>query len=85
MARQANSQAAIQQADLLSRWAFNQMLIGVATRKYARSVRLRDGDLAEQARRHDEVLGIARFVALSAGKDSRNYKCFEFGVRGMTA
>jgi len=37
---------AIQNADLLSRWAFNQMLIGVATRKYARSIRLPDGDLA---------------------------------------
>src|SRR5271163_4224940 len=36
---------AIQKADLLSRWAFNQMLIGVATRKYARSVRLPDGIL----------------------------------------
>jgi len=30
------SWTAIQKADLLSRWAFNQMLIGVATRKYAR-------------------------------------------------
>ena len=28
------SWTAIQRADLLSRWAFNQMLIGVATRKY---------------------------------------------------
>jgi len=37
------SWTAIQKADLLSRWAFNQMLIGVATRKYARSVRLPDG------------------------------------------
>src|ERR1019366_5769024 len=42
---------AIKGADLLSRWAFNQMLIGVATRKYARSVRLPDGDLAGQAKR----------------------------------
>src|SRR5215475_14165976 len=42
---------AIQNADLLSRWAFNQMLIGVATRKYARSIRLPDGDLAGQAMR----------------------------------
>src|ERR1700755_2184947 len=40
------SWTAIQKADLLSRWAFNQMLIGVATRKYARSVRLPDGDPA---------------------------------------
>src|ERR1700746_463231 len=31
---------AIQNADLLSRGAFNQVLIGVATRKYARSIRL---------------------------------------------
>ena len=45
------SWAAIQKADLLSRWAFNPMLIGVATRKYARSVRQPDGDLAGQARR----------------------------------
>jgi hypothetical protein len=35
----------------LSCWAFNQMLIGVVTRKYARSVRLLDGDLAGQAKR----------------------------------
>lgn len=42
---------AIKDGDLLSRWAFNQMMIGVATRKYARSVRLPDGDLADQAKR----------------------------------
>jgi len=40
------SWTAIHKAELLSRWAFNQMLIGVATRKYARSVRLPDGDVA---------------------------------------
>jgi hypothetical protein len=45
------SWTAIQKADLLSRWAFNQMLIGVATRMYARSVRLPDRDLAGQAKR----------------------------------
>jgi hypothetical protein len=39
------SWATIQKAELLSRWAFNQMLLGVATRKYARSVRLPDGTL----------------------------------------
>jgi hypothetical protein len=55
-----SSWQAIKDADLLSRWAFNQMLIGVATRKYAHSVRLPEGDLADQAkRRHDEVLGVA--------------------------
>jgi hypothetical protein len=47
---QLPSWTAIQKADLLSRWAFNQMLIGVATRKYARSIRLPDGDLAGKLR-----------------------------------
>jgi hypothetical protein len=32
------SWTAMQKADLLSHWAFNQMLIGVATRQYGRSV-----------------------------------------------
>ena len=54
------SWTAIQKADLLSRWAFNQMLIGVATRKYARSVSpagRRPGRPGQA--RHDEVLRIA--------------------------
>jgi hypothetical protein len=46
---------AIQNADLLSRWAFNQMLIGVATRKYARSIRLPDG---EDRRCTDQIVGL---------------------------
>ena len=55
--------------DLLSRWAFNQMLIGVATRKYARSVRLPDGDLASQAKRATTKSSVSRrFVALSTAK-----------------
>jgi putative transposase len=59
------SWTAIQKADLLSRWAFNQMLIGVATRKYARSVRLPDGDLAGQAKRATTKSSVSRrFVAL---------------------
>jgi len=63
------SWSAIQKADLLSRWAFNQMLIGVATRKYARSVRLADGDLAGQARRATTKSSVSRrFVALSTAK-----------------
>ena len=54
---------------LLSRWAFNQMLIGVATRKYARSVRLPDGDLAGQAKRATTKSSVSRrFVALSTAK-----------------
>ena len=60
---------AIQRADLLSRWAFNQMLIGVATRKYARSVRLPDGDLAGEAKRATTKSSVSRrFVALSTAK-----------------
>ena len=62
------SWTAIQKADLLSRWAFNQMLIGVATRKYARSVRLPDGDLAAGQARHDEVLGVAAVCGAEYGE-----------------
>jgi putative transposase len=63
------SWTAIQKADLLSRWAFNQMLIGVATRKYARSVRLPDGDLAGRAKRATTKSSVSRrFVALSTAK-----------------
>jgi len=63
------SWTAIQKADLLSRWAFNQMLIGVATRKYARSVRLPEGDLAGQAKRATTKSSVSRrFVALSTAK-----------------
>jgi len=59
----------IQDSDLLSRWAFNQMLIGVATRKYARSVRLPDSDLAGQAKRATTKSSVSRrFVALSTAK-----------------
>jgi hypothetical protein len=53
----------------LSHWAFNQMLIGVATRKYARSVRLPDGDLAGEAKRATTKSSVSRrFVALSTAK-----------------
>ena len=45
------------------------MLIGVATRKYARSVRLPDGDLAGQAKRATTKSSVSRrFVALSTAK-----------------
>lgn len=64
-----SSWRAIKDADLLSRWAFNQMLIGVATRKYAGSVRLPDGDLAGQAKRATAKSSVSRrFVALSGAK-----------------
>jgi hypothetical protein len=59
---------AIQDADLLSRWAFNQMLIGVATRKYARSVRLPDGDLAGHAKRPTTKSSVSRrFTSADSG------------------
>ena len=63
------SWTAIQKADLLSRWAFNQMLIGVATRKYARSVTTagRRSGRPGQAR-HDEVLGIAAVCGAEHGE-----------------
>ncbi len=64
-----SSWRAIKDADLLSRWAFNQMLIGVATRKYARSVRLLESDLADQAKRATTKSSVSRrFVALSTAK-----------------
>ena len=45
------------------------MLIGVATRKYARSVRLPDGDLAGQGKRATTKSSVSRrFVALSTAK-----------------
>jgi hypothetical protein len=45
------------------------MLIGVATRKYARSVRLPDGDLAGEAKRATTKSSVSRrFVALSTAK-----------------
>jgi hypothetical protein len=60
---------AIQKADLLSRWAFNPMLIGMATRKYARSVRQPDGDLAGQARRATRKSSVSRrFCGTEHGK-----------------
>ena len=60
---------AIKDEGLLSRWAFNQMLIGVSTRKYRRSVRVREGDLAETALRGTTRSSVSRrFVALSAAK-----------------
>jgi len=60
---------AIKEADLLSHWAFNQMLIGVSTRKYGRSVRLPEGDVARTPGDGTSKSAVSRrFVALSAAK-----------------
>ncbi len=60
---------AAQSEDLLGRWAMNLMLINVSTRRFARAVRLPEGDIA--VAKGDGVSKSAvsrRFVALSAAQ-----------------
>jgi transposase-like protein len=53
--------------DWLGKWAINQMLINVATRKFARSVRLPEGDVSAPAGAGlSKSAASRRFVALSA-------------------
>src|SRR5207237_3450584 len=53
----------------LGKWAMNQMLINVATRKWARSVRLAGGDLPAAAGAGLSKSAVSRrFVALSAAR-----------------
>jgi hypothetical protein len=53
--------------DWLGKWALNQMLINVATRKFARSVRLPEGDVPGPAGAGlSKSAASRRFVALSA-------------------
>src|SRR6516164_7802277 len=55
--------------DWLGKWALNQMLINVATRKFARSVRLPEGDVPGPARAGlSKSAASRRFVALSAAR-----------------
>jgi len=55
--------------DWLGRWAMNQMLINVSTRKFARSVRLPEGDVAAGPGTGLSKSAASRhFVALSADK-----------------
>ncbi len=55
--------------DWLGRWAMNQMLINVSTRKFARSVRLPEGDVAAGPGAGLSKSAASRhFVALSADK-----------------
>ena len=60
---------AAQSEDLLGRWAMNLMLINVSTRRFARAVRLPEGDIP--ASKGDGISKSAvsrRFVALSAAQ-----------------
>src|SRR5262249_41706145 len=53
----------------LGKWAMNQMLINVATRKFARSVRLPEGDVPAPAGAGlSKSAAFRRFVALSAAR-----------------
>jgi len=63
------SLAAGQREDWLGRWAMNQMLINVSTRRFRRSVRLPDGDLASIKGDGTSKSAVSRrFVALSSAK-----------------
>jgi putative transposase len=61
--------AAGQREDWLGRWAMNQMLINVSTRRFRRSVRLPDGDVASTKGDGTSKSAVSRkFVALSSAK-----------------
>src|SRR3954447_8377903 len=63
------SLAAGQREDWLGRWAMNQMLINVSTRRFRRSVRLPDGDVASATGDGTSKSTVSRkFVALSSAK-----------------
>jgi transposase-like protein len=64
-----SSFAAGQREDWLGRWAMNQMLINVSTRRFRRSVRLPDGDVAVVTGDGTSKSAVSRkFVALSSAK-----------------
>src|SRR5688572_8404624 len=63
------SLAAGQREDWLGRWAMNQMLINVSTRRFRRSVRLPDGDVTSARGDGTSKSAVSRkFVALSSAK-----------------
>lgn len=63
------SWAAAQAEDWLGRWAMNQMLINVSTRKFRRSVRLPESDVpARKGSGLSKSAASRRFVALSASR-----------------
>jgi putative transposase len=60
---------AAQAEDWLGKWAMNQMLINVSTRKFKRSVRLPEGDVpARKGSGLSKSAASRRFVALSAAR-----------------
>ena len=60
---------AAQAEDWLGKWAMNQMLINVSTRKFKRSVRLPEGDVpAPKGSGLSKSAASRRFVALSAAR-----------------
>jgi transposase-like protein len=61
--------AELQCGDLLQAWSYELMLLGVATRRYGRAVRLEAGDLARQAGDGTSKSAVSRrFVAMSQAK-----------------
>src|SRR3954471_4040867 len=63
------SLAAGQRENWLGRWAMNQMLINVSTRRFRRSVRLPDGDVTSLKGDGTSKSAVSRkFVALSSAK-----------------
>ena len=55
--------------DWLGKWAMNQMLINVSTRKFERSMRLPEGDVpAPNGSGLSKSAASRRFVALSAAR-----------------
>jgi len=63
------SLAELKRGDLLQAWAYELMLLGVATRRYGRAVRLEAGDLARQAGDGTSKSAVSRrFVAMSKTK-----------------
>ena len=61
--------ADLQQGDLLQDWAYELMLLGVATRRYRRAVRLEAGDVPRQVGDGTSKSAVSRrFVAMSQAK-----------------
>ena len=59
----------LQRGDLLQAWAYELMLLGVATRRYGRAVRLEAGDVPRQAGDGTSKSAVSRrFVAMSQAK-----------------